>query len=237
MSPKDSRLDGSHQQTESAWRHRALIYLHGFASGPEGNKARHCRAWAEAQEIPFLAPDLNLPSFEALTLSAQVEAVESLLTALVEAPVLVGSSLGGLVAAAVAQRGASLHHLVLLAPAFGFAQRRLDSARWAGYRHHRRLPVFHHAWNRWVRMGPELLDDLPRWRDDETWMLQVPGTVLHGIQDEAVPLAESEAFLIRHPHWTLKALEDDHGLLKAESLAALDACLTAAFATSGSRIP
>lgn len=216
---------------------RTLIYLHGFASGPEGNKARHCRGWAEARGIPFVAPDLNLPSFEALTLSAQVEAVEAILTSIVEAPVLVGSSLGGLVAAAVAQRGARLHHLILLAPAFGFARRRLDSERWAGYRHHRRLPVFHHAWNRWVRMGHELLDDLPRWRDDEAWLLQVAGTVLHGALDEAVPLAESMAFLERHPHWVLRALDDDHGLLKLESLATLDASLAAAFATSESPSP
>lgn len=231
MAASGSRSDENPMSDGRTIQRRALIYLHGFASGPEGNKARHCRAWAEAQGIPFIAPDLNLPSFEALTLSAQIEAVESLLTDIVEAPVVVGSSLGGLVAAAVAQRGASLHHLVLLAPAFGFARRRLDSGRWAGYRHHRKLPVYHHAWERWVRLGPELLDDLPRWREDETWVLPVGGTVLHGALDEAVPLAESVAFLARHPHWVLRTLDDDHGLLKPESLDALDACLAEAFAT------
>ncbi len=57
----------------------ALVYLHGFASGPNGSKGSHCRAWAEARGIPFHAPDLNLPSFEELTITAQVEAVEALL--------------------------------------------------------------------------------------------------------------------------------------------------------------
>lgn len=123
----------------------ALVYLHGFASGPEGHKGRHCRTWAERRGVAFHAPDLNLPTFENLTVSAQVQAVEALLGALEAPPVLVGSSLGGLVAAAVAQRGARLHHLVLLAPAFGFARRRLEGPRWAGYRRHRRIPVFHHA--------------------------------------------------------------------------------------------
>ncbi|NTV72904.1 MAG: hypothetical protein HGA66_01710, partial [Holophaga sp.] len=43
----------------------SLVYLHGFASGPRGSKGEHCRLWAEARDIPFHAPDLNLPSFEA----------------------------------------------------------------------------------------------------------------------------------------------------------------------------
>ena len=44
-----------------------LVYLHGFASGPMGRKAGHCRAWCAARNIPFHAPDLNLPDFEHLT--------------------------------------------------------------------------------------------------------------------------------------------------------------------------
>ena len=52
-----------------------LVYLHGFSSGPGGNKGRFARQWAEARGIAYHAPDLNLPSFETLTLTAQVAAV------------------------------------------------------------------------------------------------------------------------------------------------------------------
>ena len=62
-----------------------LVYLHGFASGPKGAKGTHCRAWAEARQIPFHAPDLNLPDFEHLTLTAQVEAVAELVGGLTTA--------------------------------------------------------------------------------------------------------------------------------------------------------
>lgn len=206
-----------------------LVYLHGFASGPDGHKGRHCRAWAEARGVPFHAPDLNRPTFETLTVTAQVQAVEALLASLPTPPVLVGSSLGGLVAAAVAHRGAPLRHLVLLAPAFGFARRRLDGARWAAYRHHRRLKVFHHAENRWMRLGPELLEDLPTWRDDETWTVGCPVTLLHGLHDASVPVAESLAFAARHPQARLHVVEDDHGLLKPDTLALLDTTLANAF--------
>ena len=207
----------------------ALVYLHGFASGPTGRKADHCRAWAEGRGIPFWAPDLNLPTFETLTISAQVGAVEALLATLSEPPVMVGSSLGGVVAAAVAHRGAECKKLILLAPGLGFAKRRLFSARWAGYRQHRRLPVYHLAYERWVKLGAELLDDLPAWADDDTWQVRTSVVVIHGRKDEAVPVSESEAFLARHPGGVLHLLDDDHGLLRPETLTVLDAELDKAF--------
>lgn len=105
----------------------AIVYLHGFSSSPRGNKGTFTRLWAKKRGLPFHAPDLNLPTFEALTLMAQVDAVEALLHGLSEPPVLVGSSLGGFIATAVAQRGAPLRSMILLAPAIHFARRRMAS--------------------------------------------------------------------------------------------------------------
>lgn len=212
---------------------RALVYLHGFASGPLGNKGRHCRDWAAARGIPFHAPDLNLPDFEHLTVTAQVEAVERLLAGLTEPAVVVGSSMGGLVGAAVARRGTPMARLILLAPAFGFARRRLAGRRWAGYRKRGTMPTFHHAQARWTTLGPDLLPDLPLWADDDQWRLEVPVAVLHGRQDEAVPVTESQAFAARHPEAVLTIVEDDHALLAAGSLGVLDALLDEAFGGPG----
>ena len=208
---------------------RALVYLHGFASGPQGNKGRHCRSWAEARGIPFHAPDLNLPDFEHLTVTAQVEAVERLLAALEEPAVVVGSSMGGLVGAAVARRGTPMARLILLAPAFGFARRRLAGRRWAGYRKRGTMPTYHHAKAQWATLGPDLLPDLPLWADDDQWRLEVPVAVLHGRRDESVPLAESEAFAARHPEAVLSVVDDDHALLAPDSLRVLDQLLEEAF--------
>ena len=205
-----------------------LVYLHGFASGPNGSKGGHCRAWAEARGVPFHAPDLNLPDFEHLTVTAQVEAVEALLAALAPA-VVVGSSMGGLVGAAVAHRGTAMVRLILLAPAFGFARRRMAGRRWAGYRRRGTMPTFHHAQGQWRTLGPELLPDLPLWQDDVQWRLPVPVAILHGRQDESVPPAESEGFARRNPGTALHLVEDDHGLLAPPSLALLDQLLEEAY--------
>ena len=208
-----------------------LVYLHGFSSAPGGAKGAFTRRWAEARGIPFHAPDLNLPTFETLTVTAQVEAVEAMLRSLSKPPVLVGSSLGGFIATAVAHRGAALKALLLLAPATAFARRRAASPTWAAYRARGEMQVFHHGVGRPLRLGPELLADLPAWMDDEAWRVTPPTLVLHGRHDEAVPLAESEAFVARNPSARLEVLEDDHGLLAPASLARLEAALAWAFAT------
>lgn len=205
-----------------------LVYLHGFSSVPGGNKGRFSREWAEARGIPFHAPDLNLPTFETLTVTAQVAAVEALVGSLPEPPVLVGSSLGGFIATAVAHRGLPIHSLILLAPAIHFAARRLASPAWADYRERGTLDIFHHGEGRVRRLGPQLLQDLPRWADDAAWRVPVPAAILHGRQDEAVPLAESEAYAARNPEAVLQVLEDDHSLLKPASLDALRSLLEAA---------
>lgn len=207
----------------------ALVYLHGFASGPSGSKGSHCRSWAERRRIAFLAPDLNLPSFEELTVSAQVDLAQSLLKSLKEPPVVVGSSLGGLVAAAAVHRGGRVRSLVLLAPAFGFGQRRMNGPEWAEYRSCGEMEVFHHAYGRTQCLGPALMGDLPHWTDDGTWRLPVPAVVLHGKRDQSVPLSESEAFVVRNPKARLVVVDDDHGLLAEPTLAKLDGILESAF--------
>lgn len=207
----------------------ALVYLHGFSSAPGGSKGSFCRAWAEARGIPFHAPDLNLPAFDSLTVTAQVEAVEALLRGLPEPPVLAGSSLGGFVATAVIHRGAPVRSLVLLAPAIGFAERRLVTPLWADYRERGVTAVFHYGEGKLKRLGPALRDDLPAWTGDEAWRIAVPTTILHGRRDEAVPLAESEAFAARNPGAALHILEDDHALLAPASLALLADVLEEAF--------
>jgi len=227
----DNRLS---EDTDPHLRHpdsmTDLVYLHGFSSGPGGNKGRFAREWAEARGIPCHAPDLNLPTFETLTLTAQVAAVEALLRTLASPPVLVGSSLGGFVATAVAHRGAPLSALILLAPAIHFARRRSTGADWAEYRAQGWMTCLHHAQGQPLRLGPELLHDLPNWLDDDAWRIPVPTTILHGRADAAVPLAESEAYAQRNPGTRLHVLEDDHGLLAPASLVCLQAALEAAFA-------
>jgi pimeloyl-ACP methyl ester carboxylesterase len=119
--------------------------------------------------------------------------------------------------------------MLLLAPAIHFARRRMTSPSWASYREKGEMEVFHFAVGKPLHLGPELLRDLPYWMDDDAWRLPVPTVILHGRRDEAVPLAESEAYRDRNPGTVLHTLDDDHGLLAPASLKCLQNELEAAF--------
>lgn len=99
----------------------ASLYLHGFASSPAGRKIALLRDAFAAEGVEVVAPDLNRPSFEYLDFDAMVdEAVRSAREA--TPSVVIGSSLGALVALGGARRGISAP-LVLIAPALGFGPR------------------------------------------------------------------------------------------------------------------
>jgi len=98
-----------------------IVYLHGFASSPESGKARFFAGKFRELGVPFAAPQLDEGNFEGLTISGQLGVVEKAVGG--EPVVLMGSSLGGYIAALYAARNVQVEKLVLLAPAFHFPTR------------------------------------------------------------------------------------------------------------------
>jgi len=100
---------------------RTVLYLHGFASSPQGRKIALLRETLPADEYRLVAPDLNRPSFERLRFEPIVQ--EAVRAERREKPdVVVGSSLGALVALEASRRGVTTP-LLLIAPALGFGKR------------------------------------------------------------------------------------------------------------------
>ncbi|MEO1560147.1 MAG: YqiA/YcfP family alpha/beta fold hydrolase, partial [Cyanobacteria bacterium J06632_19] len=95
------------------------IYLHGFASSPNSNKARYIAERFAKNQIKLEIPDLNCKDFYHLTITRQLKQVAASLEKQVEATII-GSSLGGLTAAHIAEKFPQVKGLVLLAPAFDF---------------------------------------------------------------------------------------------------------------------
>jgi hypothetical protein len=132
-----------------------------------------------------------------------------------EAPpcVLIGSSLGGLTAAHVATDDTVIA-AVLMAPAFGFAerwQRSLGPAQLERWRAGEPLMVDDHAG------GPPLAIDYGFYRDAAAIDAQPPEPscpllVFHGRHDEVVPIEGSRQFVDHSPNATLVELDDDHAL-------------------------
>jgi pimeloyl-ACP methyl ester carboxylesterase len=188
-----------------------LVYLHGFASGPASTKAQLVRARLAALGHELLIPDLA-PDFTRQTVTGQLEIVESLLGS--GSAIVMGSSLGGYLAALVAaRRPERVRALVLLAPAFGFVARweaQLGPDVMAHWRQHGVMPVMHYGREREELLSVELLDDARRHPDEPD--PTAPALVVAGRFDDAVPLASVEAFAARRPQRELVVYDAGHQL-------------------------
>jgi pimeloyl-ACP methyl ester carboxylesterase len=188
-----------------------VIYLHGFASGPQSGKAQWFRKRFAERGIELEIPELVEGDFEQLTITGQLQVIER--TAAGEPVSLMGSSMGGYLAALYASRHPEVEKLVLLAPAFQFPQRwpeELGEEIAAAWRETGRLEVFHYGEGRQRYVGWQLIEDAARY-DPEPSFFQ-PALIFHGTKDTVVPPAYSEQFAARHTNAQLTLLPSDHQL-------------------------
>ncbi|MGE5359903.1 MAG: YqiA/YcfP family alpha/beta fold hydrolase [Bacteroidales bacterium] len=206
-----------------------IFYLHGFASSPSSTKAAFFERHLAARGLRLHCPDLNAPDFETLTVTGMIARVEEAVLALPAAPtVLIGSSLGALVAVELASRwskqcavgceGAIAAHpidrLVLLAPALDFVrnrQRHLGDQGLEQWKRSGSLEVFHHAEGRARRVHYGLYEDALK-HDPFAAYLDFPVLIFHGRRDETVDAASVEAFARGRSNVRLRLLDDDHQL-------------------------
>ncbi len=164
---------------------RTVLYLHGFASSPQGRKIALLREELPADEFRLVAPDLNRPSFQELSFEAIVE--EAVRAAREANPdVVVGSSLGALVALEASRRGLTAP-LVLIAPALGFGKRWTEKLAPGD-------PVrfFHHGQGRDLEIHRRFFEEMAAVTVDRDPPRQRV-IVAMGEQDESVPFEGVEA--------------------------------------------
>jgi uncharacterized protein len=187
------------------------LYLHGFASSPASRKAVFFREKLAAAGVEALVPDLAQGDFEHLTISGQLRVVEEIAGG--EPVRLIGSSMGGYLAALYAARHPETDRVVLMAPAFGFAtrwpvslgQQKLDEWRRTGW-----MEVFHYAFGEPRPVHYGLIEDGRKYEDFPD--VSQPALVFHGVNDAVVPAAFSEEFARGRANVRLRLLESGHEL-------------------------
>lgn len=188
-----------------------VVYLHGFASGPGSSKARFFGRKLTECGVAVEIPRLDGGDFERLTITGQLAVIERVVDG--RPAVLMGSSLGGYLAALYASRHPEIERLVLLAPAFQFPRRFReryapeDLERW---KRQESVPVYHYGYQEERRLGHELLEDSARYEDEPDF--GQPALVIHGSADTVVPAAVSRAFAAGHPNVMLHVMESGHEL-------------------------
>jgi len=189
-----------------------ILYLHGFASSPASTKACYFRERLVAAGARVDIPDLAAGDFEHLTISGQLAVIERTADG---GPVsLMGSSMGGYLAALYAARHPEVERVVLLAPAFGFARRwpeRLGMEQVARWRTTGAMDLFHYGEHRTRSISFALLEDGSRYEDYPDF--HQPALIFHGAHDDVVPVLYSEEFAAHHPNASLEVLDSGHELL------------------------
>ena len=157
-----------------------ILYLHGFCSSSKSRKGQVMADLFARIGVEVTLPDLDEGDFRNSTLTKQLALVESLVRAL-RPEMLIGSSLGGYQAALhSARKPDSVPALVLLAPAFDFANRLQkllgeDLDRW---QREGSLPLYHYRYQREVPLRYRFIEDAMRY--EAIPEVNVPTTVLHG---------------------------------------------------------
>ncbi len=188
-----------------------IVYLHGFASSPASKKAQYFREHFGPDRLTI--PNLVGEDFYGMTLTRQLQVIaRETGDSQVD---LMGSSMGGYLAALFAAANpARVRRVVLLAPAFDFANR------WAGalgeravenWRAAGSMAVFHYGWRRQAKVGWQLFEDsllYPAFPE-----VAQPTLIFHGTGDAVVPVSLSVEFAARHPNAQLHQVDSDHELI------------------------
>jgi len=199
-----------------------VLYLHGFASGPQSKKAVYFASQLSQAGIDCAVPDLNQPDFFSMTLSQQISTALSCAQKLnAKKLVLIGSSMGGLLATILAEQYLDVSALILLAPGFGITSRWplfLGSAEaLATWQKNGSRNFMHYALGREAPLSYEFVRDLEKhplaMSRPEEIKLKNRALIFHGIDDQTVPYDNSAAVQSNNPGVELIKLEDNHELV------------------------
>ncbi len=188
-----------------------VLYAHGFEGTPENSKSTHM---AEVLGWDITAPVMSAKGWN---IEQETEVLLELIDAN-EYDLIAGSSMGGLAAAnASALRPDADFSLLLIAPAFGLDglwRKGAPEAAMEAWESTGSLTYHHNGFD----IDIELPWDFMQTADKMSWPeLNHPTVILHGIQDEIVPLENSRR--VAHEDSNVVALmeiEDGHRMQEAK---------------------
>lgn len=193
-----------------------IIYLHGFASGPQSSKASAFREQFSELGVSVEFPDLEGGDFENLNISNQMAIIEKVIDDCPESRLgLIGSSMGGYLALLNAQRFDRITAIYLMCPGLNFIQRwsqRLlkENPEWEEIPS--TIRTFNYRHNREMDFNTAIFKDAKTW-EQVSLSRSLPTRIVHGIHDEVVPVSESRKFAKDRDWVRLEELDSDHGLL------------------------
>ncbi|MCX6609889.1 MAG: alpha/beta hydrolase [Acidobacteria bacterium] len=188
-----------------------FVYLHGFASSPNSRKAQFFAGKLRELGFEVEVPHLESEGFRNLTVSGQLQVIEAVAQG--GGIRLIGSSMGGYLAALYASKHPEVEKLLLLAPAFGFAERwkiRLGEAKMAEWKRQGYIEMMHYATGKPEPVGYELIEDGLSFASEPPF--HQPAMIFHGTEDDVVPVSFSREFVAKRKNASLREMKSGHEL-------------------------
>ena len=190
------------------------IYLHGFASSPQSHKAQYLRDRFTDIGINLNVLDLNAGDFSHLSLTRQIEQAVSAFPTPNIPVTLIGSSFGGLTSAWLGEKYPQVERLILLAPAFDFLDHwlpKLGEAQLKQWQETGYLSVYHYGEQKQLPLHYQFVIDVKQYPQSKL-KRALPTLILHGKNDEVIPIAASRNYIGQRSWAKLIELESDHSL-------------------------
>lgn len=195
---------------------KTILYLHGFSSSPQSNKAVLFREEFSKVGIDLIIPDLEGKIFRNLTISNQMNIIRNAIKKNPSSEYgLIGSSMGGYLALLTAESQPLVKVMFLMCPGINFVKR---WERRLGFEYPYRkaipglIPVFNFRYNKVMDLSSHIFDDA-RWWEQVILGRQITSRLIHGKYDDVVPIEESRRYTENNFRAELVELESDHGLL------------------------
>ena len=188
-----------------------ILFAHGLEGSPNGSKPTWMK---ESLGWEIICPEMSKNGW---TIADQTEVIAEAISKNEDIDVIMGSSYGGLAIANASERFVERNlRLVLLAPAFGLADNFRSVAGEEGlteWENTGSRQYFHHGFGHEVEFGWDFITSA----DEMSWPnLHHPTIILHGSQDDIVPIESSRKVSESNELVEIIEVEDGHRL--ADSL-------------------
>ena len=180
---------------------KTILLLHGFASSGQSTKAQYLKEKFRAlPQVEFRALDFNPTprDFEFMTVTGMVNRLRQYaLDHHLQSVSLIGSSLGALVGLHYAFRFGGVEKMLLLAPGLSWLSGGLSETELEQWEKAGTAPVFHYAFEKALPVRYDLhvdglcyLEPIPP---------TTPITIIHGQNDDVVPIDNSRKYAVNFP--------------------------------------
>jgi len=196
---------------------RRWLYLPGLGTGWRSVKGQALAARLARYGISLQCVDLRVPTFQTMRVSAMLQKAKEALGNEPQRSVVIGTSLGGFVAAQLAASDPRVEALVLYAPALdlGEVRRQHSKVAWLweqlGW-----LPAWDKTERRLRPVDVGLLRELDS-LDGAVPDVRAPTLLIHGLRDRLLTPSVSREFARARSNVRLVEFEDGHNLAASQS--------------------